>query len=79
MLPILDNLPNEILRANLNALEDLSCVHDWADPLKVEEGRRMLTQDRLEVQLTESTVLNYALPYFRSLGEVEKNSTFFFV
>lgn len=74
MLPIMENLPKEALQVSPCGLEDLECINDKpTDSLKyVGQKVRLLSLGRLEVQLTEASAINYALEYFRSLGEIEK-------
>lgn len=72
MQPIMENLPKEALWVNSDRLEDLNCINDGADALKTEQEERMVSLDRLEIQLTEASSINYAMPYFYSLGDIEK-------
>lgn len=81
ILPIMESLPTEALGVNTKGLEDLSCVSEHEKTsvksiemraLKNPKAVEILTIDDLEILLTETSVLKYALPYFRSLGELER-------
>lgn len=74
MFSIMENLPKEALQVSSCGLEDLECINDKQGGQLQYDGKnpRLLTLDSLDKNITEASLINYALEYFQTLGRIEK-------